>query len=201
MKKVVFTLLVSAFLFQSCSVVSTLRNLSRLQFKLNSANNIQVAGINVMGKTKLSDFSAMEILSISSSFAKGTLPLTFTLNVEAKNPNDGTTGNASTSATINSFPYRLNINNKDLLSGNIGAPVNVPGTGQVTIIPLQMTFDLAKSFQDGSYQDLLNVALQILGVGKGSSNIQLYAKPTVGTTIGNITYPGELKIVDLNYTN
>jgi len=201
MKRILLTLVISTFLFQSCSVVKTFTNLSRLQFKLGSANNVQVAGINVMGKTRVSDFSAMEILSIASSFSKGVLPLTFTLNVEAKNPNDGTGGYAATNATISAFPYRLNINNKDLLSGNIGAPVSVPGTGQVTIIPLQITFDLAKSFKDGSYQDLLNVALQVMGVGKGSSNIQLYAKPTVGTTFGNITYPGELKIVDLNYTN
>ncbi len=201
MKRIVLTLVITAFLFQSCSVIKTFTNLSRLQFKLGSTANIQVAGINIMGKSKIGDFSAMEILSITSSFAKGTLPLTFTLNVEAKNPNDGTGGYASTNATINSFPYRLNINNKEILSGNIGAPVSVPGTGQVTVIPLQLTVDLAKSFKDGSYQDLLDVALQVMGVGKGTSNIQLFAKPTVGTAIGNITYPGELKIVDLIYTN
>jgi len=29
----------------------------------------------------------------------------------------------------------------------------------------------------------------------------LLAKPTVSTTLGNITYPGELTIVDSHFTN
>ena len=189
------------FLTQSCGIYKTYVNLSRLKFKLSSATNIQVAGINVAGKTKLSDFSAMELLTLSSNVSKGTLPITFTLNIDAKNPNDGTGGFASTNASITSFPYRLNINDKEILSGNIGNPISVPGTGQVTTIPLQITFDLAQSFSNGSYQDLVNIAMQIMGLGNGNSSIQLYARPTVGTSIGNITYPSELKIVDADFSN
>jgi len=201
MKKIVFTAVLIMFLTQSCGIYKTYVNLSRLKFKLSSATNIQVAGINVAGKTKLSDFSAMELLTLSSNVSKGTLPITFTLNIDAKNPNDGTGGFASTNASITSFPYRLNINDKEILSGNIGNPISVPGTGQVTTIPLQITFDLAQSFSNGSYQDLVNIAMQIMGLGNGNSSIQLYARPTVGTSIGNITYPSELKIVDADFSN
>ena len=124
MKKIFLILSIFLLLTQSCGVYKTYVNLSRLKFRLGNTNNILVAGIQVQGKNKLSDFGAMDILSLTSAFSRGVIPITFTLNVEAKNPNDGTGGYAKTNATIQSLPYRLVIDNKEVISGNIGNPVS-----------------------------------------------------------------------------
>jgi hypothetical protein len=153
------------------------------------------------GKTQLSDFTSTEILKISSSFFSGSLPIALTLNVEAKNPNDGSGGYPRTNASINSFPFRFVINNSEVFNGNISSPVFVPGTGEAANIPVSINLNLIEFFKNNNYEELINLGLQIAGIGKGTSNICLYAKPTVNTNFGEITYPREIKIVDIDYSN
>ncbi len=187
--------------FSACSVYQTLVNLSRLQFKLGDVGNFTLNGVNLSNKTRLSDFSASEILRISQAVAGGTLPVSFVLNVQAKNPNNGTGGYPNTNATIDDFPWRLLINDKETISGGLNNPVTVPGTGEVTVIPLRLNLDLVKFFQNKGYEDLINLALAIGGSKGSSSNLTIYAQPTVSTSLGPIKYPNELRIVNAQFTN
>ena len=199
--KFIALLILFAFSNISCSVYNTLVNLSRLKFKLGNVNGFAVNGIPISNKSKLSDFSLTEGLKLTSSFAQGKLPVSFTLNVDALNPNDGTGGTKQSTATLKSFPWRLLINDKETISGNIGAPVVIPGTGQTSIIPLQINLDLLTFFKDKSYNDIINLVLTLGGKGSSSSKFTLYAQPTVTSPFGDIKYPNELKIVDHQFTN
>jgi len=134
-------------------------------------------------------------------FASGKFPVSFTLNVDAKNPNDGTGGYKATDATIQSFPWRLMIDNKETISGNIDKPVLVPGTGEVMTIPIVISFDLVKFFNDLGYESFINLALMLGGKDGSSTRLTLYADPVVNTILRNISYPGEIKIVDRSFTN
>ena len=91
MKKI-FLIISLIFLVTSCSVYETIVNLSRLQFKLGDVNNFELNGIDISGKSKLEDFNFQDLLKLTTAFSSGSLPVTFMLNVEAKNPNDGTGG-------------------------------------------------------------------------------------------------------------
>ncbi len=193
-------LLLLAFSGISCSVYQTMVNVSRLKFKLGSVNNFQLNGVAVSGKSKIGDFSAADILKISTAVARGTLPVSFVLNVEAKNPNDGTGGYPKTNATLQSFPWKLYIDDKETISGNINSPVTVPGTGEIVDIPLRLNLDLVKFFKDKGYDSLIRLALNIGGYQKSQSSLSLMAQPTVATAIGNITYPNEIKIVHMEFT-
>jgi hypothetical protein len=185
----------------SCSVYQTIVNISRLKFKLGVVNNFTLGGINLTNKKSINDFNALEIVKLTASFTNGSMPASFTLNVNAVNPNDGTGGYQKTDASIVAFPWRLMINDKETVSGDLGAPFSVPGTGDAAVIPLQINVDLYKFFKDNNYQDIINLALNLSGSGPaGSTNLALYAKPTVSSPIGNITYPQELKIVNYDYT-
>ena len=202
MKKVIIpVLLLFGFLNLSCSAYKTLMNISRLQFKLGKVNNLEVAGIPVNNQTKLNDFNAMDMLRITANIAKKQLPVSFRLNVLASNPNDGTGGFPRTDVTIKSFPWRLLIDNKETVSGNISAPISVPGTGENTSFAIQINLDLFKFFGNKEYQSLLNLALNLDGKGSSPSKLTLYAQPTVSSVIGDIKYPQELKIVDVSFTN
>jgi hypothetical protein len=186
----------------SCSVYQTIINISRLKFKLGVVNNLTLSGINLTDKKSISDFGVMEILNLTNSFAKGTMPATFTLNVNALNPNDGTGGFPKTNATIVAFPWRLLINNKETVAGDIGSPFTVPGTGEAAVIPIQISVDLYKFFQEKNYQDIVNLAMKLSGNGSGgtASDLALYVKPVVSSPIGNISYPQEIKVINLEYS-
>lgn len=202
MKKLFFLLpVITLFLiFNGCSVYESMTNLSRLQFKVGTVNSFQVNGVSISGKSKLSDFNPLDLLNISSAFAKGTLPASFILNVEAKNPNDGTGGYKKSDATLQNFKWRLFLDDKETISGDIDKPVTIPGTGDVTTIPIRIDVDLMKFFKDKGYESLLNLALTLGGVQGSSSKITLFATPTVSSPFGNITYPGELKLVDTQFS-
>ncbi|HMU43498.1 MAG TPA: LEA type 2 family protein [Ignavibacteriaceae bacterium] len=201
MKKILYSLfVVIIFSSLSCSVYETIVNLSRLQFKLGNVNGFLLNGVSISDKSKLDDFSAFDIIKLSTAVVQGSLPVSFTLNVEAKNPNDGTGGYKKTDATLKSFPWRLNLDGKEILTGNISSPVTVPGTGDATTIPIQISVDLVKLFKDEGYESLINLALNLGGKGGSASRLTIYAKPTVTSPLGDITYPGELKIVNVEYT-
>ena len=138
-----------------CSVYETLTNLSRLKFKVGNVNGFQINGISFSGKSKLADFNPLDLLKISSAFAQGSLPASFILNVEAKNPNDGTGGYKKTDATLQNFRWRLFLDEKETISGDIDKPVTVPGTGDVTTIPLRIDIDLMKFFKDTNFFSLI----------------------------------------------
>lgn len=184
----------------SCSVYQTLANIARLQFKLNNISNFSIAGIQLSNKKSIRDFNALEAVKLTAAFANGNLPATFTLNIDAVNPNDGKGGYPKTNATLKAFPWRLLLQDKETISGDLSSPVTVPGTGESTIIPLGISIDLYKFFKDKGYEELINLALNIGGNGGNPSNVALLAKPTITSAIGDLTYPQEIKIVSYQFT-
>ncbi len=182
-----------------CGIYNSIMNLSKLKFKLDSVNNFKVSGIPVSNKSKLSDFNPLDLVKLTSQVAQGELPVTFTLNVSAKNPNPETVQGNATDIKLVSFPWKLFIDDKETISGNITNPVTVPGGNKSVFIPLNIKLNLMEFFSGSNLESIVNLALK-LGGGKGStSHIKLVARPVLDTPIGNITYPGDLTIVDYAY--
>ncbi|HSL90714.1 MAG TPA: hypothetical protein VK870_15530 [Ignavibacteriaceae bacterium] len=194
-------LIVIALIGIQCSIYQTMVNLSRLQFKLGDVNSFSLMNIPISNKTSISDFSALDVINITSSVSEGKFPVSFILNVNAKNPNDGTGGYTRTDATLKDFAWTLELDGKKTISGRLDNSVSVPGTGDITVIPLRMDIDLKEFFAERGYESLINLALALGGTQGSSSKVALYAKPTVSTVLGDISYPGELKIVDTQFSN
>ena len=55
--------------------------------------------------------------------------------------------------------------------------------------------------QNQGYESLLNLVLALGGQQGSATRLTLFADPTVSTVLGDINYPGELKIVDHNFSN
>jgi len=157
--------------------------------------------VNISNKRSVSDLSAIEAVKLTASFVNRSMPASFTLNISAVNPNNGNGGYPSTNATIVAFPWRLLIDGKETITGDLANPVTIPGTGEETIIPIRITIDLYKLFSNKEYEGILNLAMNISGKITGTaSNVVVYAKPKVSTSLGNISYPTEIKIVNLEYS-
>lgn len=171
-------------------------NMSRCQFKVGSVSDFNLAGISLSGK---SSFTLSDGTHLLSAFGQKQLPASFTLNVLARNPNDGTGGTPRASATMTSFAWKLIIDNTLTINGDIASPITIPGTGQETLIPLQMQLDLVKFFGDKGYDNLLNLGLALGGMNKSTSRITLRARPTINTDYGPLTYPGEIDIIDKEF--
>ncbi len=183
------------------SITQTLTRLQKLQFKLENVSNFRLANIDVSNKKSISNFSISDGINLVNAFNKKKLPAEFILNVAAKNPNDGSSQSQSTVATLTSFDWKLYIDDAETINGNINKPIEIPGTGKTSIIPLTMGLDLYEFFGNKGYDGLVNLALAIGGVEGSAARLKLDAQPTVSTPLGPITYPSRITIVDKSFTN
>lgn len=183
------------FFLSGCAILKTLENIRRLKFRVGTVNNVRLSGVSIQGKTKLEDFSTMDALNFVQAFATKRMPLQFTLNIEAENPNNGSGGYPPTDISLKSFPWKLYIDNKETLSGNISNPVVVPGVGQATVIPLSIEIELFQLFGSQGYKGVVDLALRIAGTTGNPVDVKLTARPVVGTPIGDMSYPDEITIV------
>src|ERR1043165_1330346 len=123
--------------FNSCATLNALAGLTKAEFKLQDAVNVSLMGINLSTKRSISDFSIVDGINLTKAFSSGKFPLTFTLNVAARNPNKHDPNSNLSAFSLSEFPYRLLIDDHETISGGIGAAVALPDGGQTTIIPLQ----------------------------------------------------------------
>lgn len=184
----------------SCSalkdVKNALTNLGRLKFKIENVSNMSIAGVSVSDKRSLNELTATDILKLTSAFATKRFPTEFTLNVFTQNPNDGKNGTQKTNAVIKSIDYILYLDDVKTISGDINNDFVVPSTGESTILPLVMRLDLYEFLGNRGYESIVNLAMAIGGVKGTASKVKLDIRPTVSTTIGPITYPGRITVVN-----
>lgn len=173
--------------------------MTRIKFKLANVNDFAVSGIKVNDKNSLSDFSPADLLKLTVDVAAGKLPVSFNVNVLAKNPNDGTGGFPATDIKIKSFPWTLSLNDKETISGNITEPITVPGVGEETSIALQMNLDLFKFFEDKGFNDIMDMILKLGGQNSSTSSVKIIADPVLDTPIGDMKYPEQIVIIDSEF--
>ncbi len=196
--KLVISVLLVLITLVGCSVFKQITNISRLKFKLHSVSDFTLYGINISNKSSIREFNVFDSAQLLNSIAKGSLPVTFNLNVEALNPNDGG-GYPRQDLDIVDFKWRLIIDDVETLSGNIARPISVPGKGETTIFPITIQLDLIKFFGERGFDNLVNLALAIGGKNQNLSRIVLKAQPTIQTPFGKIKYPGEIDIIDREF--
>lgn len=188
---------------QSCATLeemaSALASLKRLQFRIGGVSDFRLAGIVISGKTKLNQFTAADAVKLLQAFRARSLPADFTLEVLAVNPNDGTGGTPRTVTTLTGLESRLLIDGKPTVIGDIAGPVDIPGTGQSTSLPLRLSLDLIEFFGDERYEDLMNLALAIGGGSGDPTRVALDAQPRVTTPYGILTYPGRITIISREF--
>ena len=187
------------FLHSSCAtfqqMAAAMNNLLRLQFKVGQVHDFTLNGINLSRKSSLGDFNALDGLRLVQAFATKRFPAEIVLDIQAVNPNDGRGGSRQTVSTLTSLESRLLIDGVPTVTGNIDRPIEIPGTGQASVIPLRMTLDLYEFFGNKGYEGVMNLALAIGGLSRDPARVSLDAQPRVTTPIGPIVYPGRLTIV------
>lgn len=180
-----------------CSAMQTISNLERMQFKLGSVHNFRAAGINFSNVSGLGDLNLLDAAKLASAFAEGKLPVSFTLDVLARNPNTPG-GSANTTSAVTRLDWRLLIDNKDILDGVVDSEIIVPGTGQQAVIPINMAFDMWPFFKNMGYEGIVNLAMAIGGVNGSSSRLTLKATPSM-KIFGIMIPAGEITIVDSQF--
>lgn len=192
MRKFLQTLSFLAILLSlsSCDVLqqaSQMANLSKCEFRLQSVNQLTLAGINVQNIHKVSELSLLDAGKLTTAVASGNFPLDFTLNVEAKNPNTAAAG-------ITKMDWILYIDGIEMTKGIINQQVTIPANNGIAVIPVKMSIDLKQALSGKSLDAILNFGLNLAGTGNKPTRFTMKLQPTINVASFPITYPGYITI-------
>ncbi|HRI84481.1 MAG TPA: LEA type 2 family protein [Ignavibacteria bacterium] len=192
-------LLIPVMITGCSGIKDTMENAQRLKFKLGKVDGLNLAGVKLNNISSLDDLNILDGGKLLAAFASGQLPTKFTVNLIAKNPDTYPGGSKESSSLIKGLDWRLLIDNKEIITGEIDKTIEVPGVGKSTTIPIPVSFDLLRIFTDNSYENIINLALAIGGKSGTSSRLTLKIKPTIDTFLGGISYPGEIDVIDKEF--
>jgi len=162
--------------FFSCDSLSKLTAFKNCQYEFVNLSNTAVAGVSLNGLQNVNNLNAASLLKVTAAILSGNLPLTATVNVKATNPN-------AKMAQIAGLEWAIDLNNNNILTGNVNQKITVPANGGQTVIPFNFQIDVMKLVKKGDSNDnILSLVNNVLRTGEGSSTISIRIKPTV--TVG-----------------
>ncbi|MFN4769693.1 MAG: LEA type 2 family protein [Candidatus Kapaibacterium sp.] len=193
-------------LLNGCGSIKTisdaLSGLRRCEFKLASVSDAKLAGIQLGEKARIGDFKPFsEGIELLQAFRNKQFDFECIVNVEVRNPNTGTEGSRKADATIKRIDYRLYIDDRVAVSGDIAQPLVVPSNGQSVIMPVSLKFDIFSVYRDKTYDEILNLVLAIAGAQGSAARLTLDIRPTIDTPLGELTYPNRIKVFNKEFRN
>lgn len=179
-------LMVTALFISSCSVIEQMdqmKQFSQCEFKINTVNQLNIAGVSMDGKSKISDFTFTETVRLINALAKEEIPATFTIRLEAINPN-------SKKAAMNQLDWKLLIDQQQVAKGIIEKQIVIPPNGRKADFPVPVSVNLKELLTGKSGQALMNLVTDITGQGSGSSELTMKLSPTIRIGKQMLKYPG-----------
>lgn len=171
----------------SCKTLMTYTNIFKCDFRMESLKNPSLAGVDVKTIKNVNDLSLIQIGKLTTAYAGGNLPLSFVLNLEAKNPN-------TTPATMAKFDWILKIDDVQMATGTNNTQYSIPENGGTSIIPLTISVNLLDALKGESKNALLNFGLNLADAGGKPTRVSIQVKPTINVGTMPISYPGYITL-------
>jgi hypothetical protein len=125
--------------------------------------------------------------SIAAAYLSKSMPLTFNLNVEGKNP---TSGNAA----LNGFDWILLIEGQEMLRGNQPNRMTIAPNGGVSLIPMSLQLDLYKALNGKSKDAIIKFGTALAGSNNEPAKVKLKLKPYFIVSGQNLAWPNYIEI-------
>jgi hypothetical protein len=186
-KKVLFCCFLLLFFSSSCVQIQQAIQLAKCDFRLKDVSNLDLAGVDLQKIESWSDIGFLDVAKLTASFAQGTLPVKFTLNVELRNPN-------SEKAALNRLDWILMIDQTQMAEGTTNQRVEVLPNGGTAVMPISISSDMKKILSGESLQSLANIVLNMADSGGKPTKLTLKAKPYINIGNTTIAYPGYINI-------
>ncbi len=174
-------------IFQSCSFLKEVSTLGKCEFRMGTLEQPFIAGINVSRINNFTDLSLAHVGIVGASVMRGELLLSFTLNVEVRNPNPAT-------AALNKLEYMAYIDDIEVARGFLDQRVEIAPNGGTTNIPLRLETDLVRVLSKDSRATLFNFGLNLADVSNRPTRVTLKVKPTIMIGMMELAYPGYLNV-------
>ena len=181
-----FAMIALVFLYPSCDILQQMVAFTKCEFKMNTLTNATLASVNVQSKKSFKDLTLMDAAKVTRTLLGGTLPLTFILNLEAKNPN-------TSAASMQKMEWRAFIDDIEIAAGVMDQKIAIPAGGS-QLIPLSVAIDLKKVLNNKTKDALLNFGLNLVDAGNYPTRVKLDIKPTIYVGSFALAYPGYFRL-------
>lgn len=168
----------------SCDVltqVAQMANFANCTFNFNSVDHIQMLGIDLSRGMTSDNLNITQGLALVNAISNRSLPVTFNVNVDVKNPN-------TIAAAMTKMDYILSLNGKQVVSTTMNTPINVPANSNSTVT-LPITTDLFQLFSGESADAIVNLAFKLAGASSDPVNVGLKVKPYININNQQLAYP------------
>ncbi len=170
----------------SCKTLMSYTNGLRCDFRMQSLSNTSLAGIDIQKIKSVSDLNLIQAGRLTSAYLGGNVPLSFQLNIEAKNPNP-------TEAILAKFDWILMIDDVQITTGTNEQEHYVPANG-TQMIPLNLSINLLDVLTNESKNALLNFGFNLADAGGKPTRVGLKIKPSINLNGFPISYPGYIDL-------
>lgn len=171
-------LLTCLMMLCGCELVRELTAVRDLDYRASHVSNVSLAGVDLM---RFRDgIPLAESARIGLALRRGTLPLAFTLHLDASNPSA-----ASSNARFVKMDWTLLLRGTETVSGTFEEAV-VIAPGQTADLPLRLQFDLTRHF-GSRLESLIDAGLAVVGGGGITQDVTLRFTPTINTGFGSVT--------------
>jgi hypothetical protein len=162
----------------SCDVltqVAQMANFATCSFDFNSLNQIQMLGIDLSKGMTRDNLNITQGLALVNAISNRSLPVTFNVNLDVKNPN-------SIAASMAKMDYIISLNGKEVVSTTLNQSVSVPANS-TNVVSIPIRTDLFQLFSGESADAIVNLAFKLAGANSNPVNLGIKVKPYI--TIGS----------------
>ncbi|MDD4777682.1 MAG: LEA type 2 family protein [Fermentimonas sp.] len=191
MTKRIMLIALAAVMLTGCDIMNKIGGayqLSQSEYRYNSLNNIQLAGINLGNASAISLSNLASISTVlAGSSTMQNIPFSMTLNMDVTNPN-------SSAAFLDALDYSIMINELEFAEGKMDIPIRIQ-PGETTVVPIPISIDLKSLMNRYSQDRVANEMSGFLGITHNETTVtvKLWPKLTVGNTL--IKVPAAIPVV------
>ena len=170
-------------LLSSCATLQQAADISSVKFSFDRVSSIRIAGIDLMNIHEINELNMFQIARATLAVSRENLPLDMTVHLKTENPLIN-----QIATTLVSMDWTLMLDGRETISGTLNERITLPA-GKAQTIPLKLSLNMVKFFNEKNALDMLDLALAFAGSG-GSvpEGVALKIRPTIDTPLGLMRY-------------
>jgi len=181
-------------------MTNALMSMKDMQYKISSVGGMKISGIDVSGLNSISDVDPKQAVRLLEAYHSKNIKATFTVYLEAKNPNDGMAANTKPlDLTLKELPWTLLIDDRTVVSGIVNKEIPLAGGAVSQAIPIEVVMDVSKVLFENGYDEIMKTMLEIGGPNGSPARLKIKARPTVSSPYGIIKSPSEITILSTEF--